>query len=88
MNDDPPVIDAHRDGPHLVFHCPHCKHDHRHGACQQLPGCTRATRPDPFGELDCTCPPGTGNGHRSAHCTTRSGSPYRTSGYTLRETTN
>lgn len=76
-----PVVDAVRAGIHLVFTCTHCQRPHIHGACSGDPGCpTMQTK----GRKACTCPTGSGDGHRVAHCADPT-SPYYTSGYILRE---
>ncbi len=79
---DPPTVDARRVGVHLVFDCPYCKREHRHGVCLSRRGCKAPT--SPFGEVPCTCPRGSGDGHRSAHCHNPA-SPYNDGGYILRE---
>lgn len=69
----PPTLNAYRDGDglYLMVWCSHELRWHRHGsAC--------ACDDDP-----CSCF-GSGDGHRSAHCTCRA-SPYRNTGYVLRE---
>lgn len=81
---DVPVLDAYRhpDGVHITTWCPHERRWHQHGICRQQPGCARLDASSYDGR-GCTCPPGSGDGHRGAHCTCRQ-TPYA-SGYYLRE---
>jgi len=83
-----PVLAAHRsdDGIHLTVWCAHCQRDHYHGRHSNQTDCLfDGHGPDwPHGH-PCTCPTGTGDGHRAAHCHDES-SPYYDTGYTLRET--
>jgi hypothetical protein len=75
---DLPVLLGHGDGPYLDVWCPHCEHDHHHGRHDPGTGCRfDGMRPD---DHRCTCPPGTGDGHRAAHCHTEQ-SPYWDTGY-------
>ncbi|WP_182359709.1 hypothetical protein [Tomitella gaofuii] len=76
-----PTVYADRsdDGSQLVFHCEHCYRDHTHGRHNPYSGCAYSPR----GGGVCTCPTGTGDGHRAAHCHDRSG-PYR-NGYIVKE---
>jgi hypothetical protein len=75
-----PIVDAHRDGVHLMFWCKYCNREHSHGVCGRTPGCDwRPTDRNPV----CICPTGSGDGHRAAHCHNPD-SPYR-DGYVLRE---
>jgi hypothetical protein len=76
------------DGRFLLGFCPWCQkwHQHaRHGADADCgPGC-----PCPMhggGHLtarQCLCPPGSGDGHRRAHCP--GDTPFKTGGYVVRE---
>ena len=80
-----PTLPAYRtpDGS-LKVRCDYCRRWHQHGGCNG--DCTprrRSGRPIFQGE-PCHCPPGTGNGHRAAHCWEET-SPYRDSGYYLKE---
>lgn len=78
----PPVLDAYRsaDGVQLAVWCDHERCWHWHGrACTGECG-----RPRGFSREDCKCPPGTGDGHRGAHCRCPD-SPYADTGYELRE---
>lgn len=77
-----PTVDARADGPLLTFRCTHCRRTHTHGRHNPATGC----RYDQFNRVPCTCPAGTGDGHRVAHCHART-SPYRDGGYVLREVT-
>ncbi|MER5671144.1 hypothetical protein [Pseudonocardia alni] len=81
--DEPPVLDAYatRDGLLKVW-CEHDRRWHTHGRHHRGTGC----RHNGFTGSPCTCPVGTGDGHRVEHCTCP-GSPYRTTlnGYVLRE---
>lgn len=79
-NDTPPVLDATRDGVHLTFWCDHCRRLHYHGVCSGDPNCPA----NPYGRKPCTCPTGSGDGHRVAHCHDPA-SPYYDTGYVLRE---
>ena len=61
--------------------CPHCKRDHNHGRHDPDTGC----RYDHWNQRGvCTCPPGTGDGHRTAHCHNPQ-SPYADTGYIVVE---
>lgn len=76
-----PVLEAVRDGVRLIVWCTHCGRDHIHGVCSGDPKCpTMRTR----GRFPCTCPRGSGDGHRVAHCHDPA-SPYYETGYVLRE---
>ncbi|SRR6266487_636246 len=79
-----PIFKVTRDGVHLTFWCPWCRSNHWHGAHSTLcgPECSCARHQ---GGGPCTCPRGSGNGHRVAHCWTNS--PLRLTGYILREVT-
>lgn len=81
MTDTKPVIFAYRKGWHLVFHCSFCRRDHHHGVCSGDPKCPAQHRSRPKA---CTCPIGSGDGHRVAHCANQE-SPYRKTGYHLVE---
>jgi hypothetical protein len=78
------MLDAYRhpDGVHLAVWCPHERRWHQHGICRRVEGCANRDRSD-FGAPGCTCPAGSGDGHRGAHCTCRQ-SPLG-GGYYLRE---
>jgi len=77
------VLDATRDGINLSVWCDHCQRLHHHGVCSGDPRCPATqTR----GRNACICPPGTGNGHRVAHCADPA-SPYYETGYVLHEVT-
>jgi hypothetical protein len=78
----PPVLAARRSGVHLLVWCAHCDRDHLHGVCSGRPDCPAVRS---RGRKPCTCPPGSGDGHRVAHCHNPR-SPYRQTGYVLRET--
>ena len=81
-----PVVLATRRGSLLTFWCPWCRRQHYHGAhgCHD-PQCACTLHQDyRFGWDPCTCPIGTGNGHRCAHCTEPS-SPFKATGYIVRE---
>lgn len=82
----PPVLDAYAttDGLLMVW-CAHEARWHTHGRCGSwgpTKECAHARRP--MQGVPCTCPTGNGDGHRVEHCTC-DGSPYRTTGYMLRE---
>jgi hypothetical protein len=76
-----PVLDARRDGVHLVVWCSYCRRDHLHGVCSGDPDCPTMRT---MGREACTCPTGSGDGHRVAHCHDPA-SPYDETGYILRE---
>jgi hypothetical protein len=78
---DSPTLNAYRtpDGYELRVWCDHCCDWHDHTAHRGDPDCHQTRT----GQLPCTCPPGSGDGHREAHCPPDSG--YWTSGYILRE---
>jgi hypothetical protein len=84
----PPVIEAVREGRvQLTFRCPYCRASHYHGRHGSCHGCGCPLHGDLHnGRAICTCPVGSGDGHRVAHCWTES-SPYRKTGYVLREVT-
>jgi len=66
-----PVLPGRPDGTHVRVWCRHCRRDHRHVRCQaQCDGI-------------CTCPAGSGSGHRAAQCANRN--PYRIRGYVIAE---
>lgn len=83
--ESPPVLDAYRDDGQLKVWCDHEQRWHTHGGCWS-PDCprTQALLASRYTDRSCTCPPGTGNGHRCAHCGCPH-SPYDLTGYTLRE---
>jgi hypothetical protein len=89
---EPPVIPALRVQTSLTFYCGWCRcwHWHSvHGACDS--GCSCPMHANLHGRHErCTCPLGSGDGHRGAHCTpslfrTRPSSPWIGTGYILRE---
>ena len=84
MSTETPVIEAHRDGVHLVFWCGHCGREHSHGVCSGNKSCPAMQT---YGLKACTCPAGSGDGHRIAHCHDDA-SPYAETGYVLREVTD
>jgi hypothetical protein len=88
---EPPTLDAYRslDGWRLYVWCKYCLEWHDHTAHAYSPDC-HVTR---TGSSPCTCPPGSGDGPRVAHCLDRT-SPYVAhagfgglgdTGYVLRE---
>jgi hypothetical protein len=83
-----PVLDAHRsdDGTQLSVWCEFCKRDHWHGRHDPATGGTAYDNRRMRFRGDCTCPVGTGDGHRVAHCHNPD-SPYADTGYVLREVT-
>jgi len=62
----PPTLPAHRsdDGRLLLVDCPGCGRQHTHGRHNPSTDCTATDNP----RTPCTCPTGTGDGHRAAHC--------------------
>jgi hypothetical protein len=73
------------DGPYLDVWCPHCERDHHHGRHDPATGCRfDGMRPRLH---PCTCPTGSGDGHRAAHCDTDQ-SPYWDTGYIVVEERN
>lgn len=79
--DTAPVLDGYRDGVHISVWCDWCRRWHQHGVCSGDPHCP-AMRSG--GRQACTCPPGSGDGHRVAHCH-HDRSPYAETGYIVRE---
>jgi len=81
-----PVVLAVRQGKLLAFWCPHCRRRHYHGVHMSTCGCPCPLHDGQQGS--CRCPLGSGDGHRSAHCTDddRPGSPFRKGGYIVVET--
>lgn len=73
----PPTLPAYRDGKLLLVWCEHEHLWHQHG------GCTWQCDAPKWSRI-CHCPPGTGDGHRVAHCVCQS-SPYVEGGYYLEE---
>jgi hypothetical protein len=84
---EPPTLDAYRDGLHTVVWCEHEGRWHRHGAhgCGQPETCLCELHGVglPVAGDVCTCPIGSGNGHRGAHCQCRR--MFAGPGYVLRE---
>ena len=80
-----PILQARRSGRVLEAWCPPCRcyHTHSvHGADADCgPGCGCVMHRGGHGP--CTCPPGSGDGHRTAHC--GPGSPFKDRGYYLEE---
>jgi hypothetical protein len=80
-----PTIEAYREGVHLVFWCEHEKKWHYHGVHDgSNPRCIVSRRGYARSGDACTCPKGSGDGHRCSHCSCDR-SPYRDSGYYLKE---
>lgn len=82
MTRQAPTLDARRspDGTHLMVWCLYCNREHSHGRHSDTYDCPHAwDRRD-----TCTCPTGTGDGHRAAHCGDPA-SPYANTGYIVRE---
>jgi hypothetical protein len=80
-----PTLDAYRD-PNcndLAVWCIYCERWHHHGAHNDSPDCAVTTQGAAWNR-PCTCPPGSGDGHRVAHCHDPA-SPYDITGYWLRE---
>lgn len=86
---DPPVLEAYRtdNGTQLSVWCGYCNREHRHSRHDPDTGCTAYDKRTHRFRAACTCPPGTGDGHRVAHCHDAD-SPYADSGYVLREVTS
>jgi hypothetical protein len=83
-----PVLDARRsaDGSQLLAWCKYCRRSHYHGRHRLGTGCIYDwCVTDVIGDV-CTCPTGTGDGHRVAHCHNQK-SPYINGGYILKEVT-
>lgn len=85
---DTPVIFGRPDtrpgsaGSTVLVWCAHCNRNHVHGRHISAPGCDYdMLRPQ---RHRCTCPIGSGNGHRVAHCH-KPGSPYENTGYVIKE---
>jgi|SRR6516165_4483088 hypothetical protein len=79
---DLPVLLGRADGIYLLAWCSHCKRDHQHGRHSHATECQwDPRRPH---KHPCTCPPGTGDGHRWAHCGSDT-SPYAETGYIVIE---
>ena len=77
-----PVLGGLADGAYISVWCSYCKRDHQHGRHDAATGCRwDSLRPE---VASCTCPPGTGDGHRVAHCHD-SDSPYADTGYIVKE---
>jgi hypothetical protein len=79
---------ASENGRLLIVWCPFCgDHAHgRHGAdadCGPGCGCVLHAAYTGRARVPCTCPPGSGDGHRGAHC--RDGSPLLATGYWIVE---
>jgi hypothetical protein len=75
---------ASESGRKLIVWCPFCgEHAHgRHGACE--PGtCDCPLHAEYTIRGRCTCPVGSGDGHRVAHCTRDT--PFRATGYYVQE---
>jgi len=80
MSDDEyPVLVGRREGVHLIVWCDECGREHFHGVCSGDPACLAQRT---FGRRVCTCPKGSGDGHRVAHCT---GGRYWERGYVIKE---
>ncbi len=77
---DRPILFGRGDGPYLDVWCPHCERDHHHGRHNPATGCRYTGHPS----STCICPPGTGDGHRVAHCHNDQ-SPYWDGGYIVTE---
>jgi hypothetical protein len=63
---EPPTLDAYRspDGIHLNVWCQHCREWHEHTAHVDSPDCHMTST----GRSPCTCPLGSADGPRVAHC--------------------
>lgn len=65
--------------------CQYCTRWHLHGGCDRRCPARRSHQSYVPAGTPCDCPPGTGDGHRHAHCHVKT-SPYRLNGgYVLRE---
>jgi hypothetical protein len=84
------------DGRTLQAWCAPCGRFHTHGrhghpgTCWRLlrgRECECALHAEPYSmrRIPCTCPPGSGDGHRGAHCASLSRSPMKATGYVVRE---
>jgi predicted GIY-YIG superfamily endonuclease len=76
-----PVLQGRIDGAHVVVWCEHCNREHSHGRHDPNSGCKHLMSKD---DVPCTCPVGSGDGHRVAHCHDPN-SPYHDGGYTIEE---
>jgi hypothetical protein len=74
-----PILYGRREGVHLIVWCDECRREHFHGICSGDPACPALAS---FGRRACTCPKGSGDGHRIAHCPT---GRYRATGYYIVE---
>jgi hypothetical protein len=78
---------ASEDGRTLAAYCCWCRRDHfhgRHGAIEDCgPDCPCKLHGDLHRYHACTCPPGSGDGHRNAHC--RGDTPFSERGYWIEE---
>lgn len=85
LNREVPVLQGKVNGPYVDVWCEHCKRDHQHGRHESGTACRwDMMRPD---AEKCTCPLGSGDGHRVAHCGDPD-SPYADSGYVVAETSS
>lgn len=64
MTEEIPTVVGRREGVHVVITCPWCHREHAHGAHEPGGRCKH----DPMRGGPCTCPIGSGDGHRVAHC--------------------
>jgi len=82
-----PILRARRDRRTLYVWCRYCRQHHGHGAHTSLCGtecaCPLHTSTGPRAKI-CLCPVGSADGHRGAHCWNPR-SPYKATGYVLRE---
>lgn len=79
----PPTLFARRskNGGGLDVWCRYCQRDHHHGRHRNGGECTyRGLHSE-----RCTCPVGSGDGHRVAHCAGNNDSLYQDTGYILVE---
>ena len=80
-----PILVGKPDGGLIEVWCRYCNCNHTHGRCVSgAKNVESSCRHYGHYGVPCTCPPGTGDGHRHPHCTNMD-SPYRDTGYIVVE---